>query len=121
MRSEKTIFDLYSMIIGFKQIFSIAFKANPGVYIFACRTNSDIVEDVFYQQQGRNEPNDNPRYVDYEPTMNGALLGQTTTTSKSNTGSIESLPFLKYPRFPEKTNSPTIGNSNDLKLCFKDI
>lgn len=95
MLSEKTRFDLNSMIIGFKQICTVTFKANPGAYIFPCRLNSDIVENVFCQQRGRNGQNDNPRYVDYGPTMNGILLGQTTTTSKSNTGCIESLPFFK--------------------------
>ena len=103
MLSEKTRFDLYSMIIGFKEICSVAFKAKPGAYIFACRTNSDIVENVFCQQRGRNGQNDNPRYIDYGPTMNGILLGQTTTTSKSNTGSIESLPFFKPSKVSRKS------------------
>ncbi len=93
--SQKLRFDLASMIVGFHEVCKIAFQRFPGSTISPFRTNSDLVENVFCQTRGRNGQNANPTYAQYGPTMNGIILGQTTTTSRSNTGSVENLSFFK--------------------------
>ena len=93
--SEKLRFDMSSMIIGFYEVCSIAFTRFPCSTISPSRTNSDLVENIFCQQRGRNGQNTNPTYSQYGPTMNGIILGQTTTTSRGNTGSVENLTFFK--------------------------
>lgn len=93
--SEKLLFDMSSMIIGFYEVCKIAFTRFPGSTITPSRTNSDLVENIFCQQRGRNGQNANPTYSQYGPTMNGIILGQTTTTKCSNTGSVENLAFFK--------------------------
>ena len=93
--SEKLRFDMSSMIIGFYEVCNIAFTRFPGSTISPSRTNSDLVENIFCQQRGRNGQNTNPTYSQYGPTMNGIILGQTTTTSRGNTGSVENLTFFK--------------------------
>ena len=87
--SHKLHFDLTSMIVGFHKVCNIAFQRFPGSTISPFRTNSDLVENVFCQTRGKNGQNANPTYAQYGPTMNGIILGQTTTTSRSNTGSLE--------------------------------
>ena len=93
--SQKLRFDISSMIIGFQEVCKIAFIRFPGSTISPFRTNSDLVENIFCQERGNNEQNSNPSYAQYGPTMNSILLGQTTTTSCSNTGSVENLTFFK--------------------------
>ena len=98
--SPKTMFDISSTIIGFKELLKLAFKKHPGCSIAANRINSNIVENVFCQQRGLNGQNDNPNYVQYQSTMNSILLGQTSVTKKSNTGNVDSLPFYKPSKLP---------------------
>lgn len=93
--SQKLRFDISSMIIGFQEVCKIAFIRFPGSTISPFRTNSDLVENVFCQETGNNGQNSNPTYAQYGPTMNSILLRQTTTTSCSNTGSVENLTFFK--------------------------
>lgn len=93
--SDKLRFDLSSMIIGFHEVCKIALQRFPGSTISPFRTNSDLVENVFCQERGHNGQNSNPTYAQYGPTMNGIILGQTTTTTSSNTGSVENLCFFK--------------------------
>jgi hypothetical protein len=94
------MFDVTSCILGFKELCKISLQKHPGYSVSAFRVNSDIVENVFCQQRGRNGQNDNPTYVQYGPTMNSILLGQTTTTTKSNTGSVRSFSFYKPQKLP---------------------
>lgn len=105
--SEKTMFDVASCIIGFKHLCKISFQAHPGCNVSAHRVNSDLVENVFCQQRGSNGQNDNPTYAQYGPTMNSILLGQTTTSKKSNTGNVESYSFHKPQRLPVKRKLET--------------
>lgn len=93
--SHKLRFDLASMIVGFQEICKIAFTRFPGSTISPFRTNSDLVENIFCQERGHNGQNSNPTYAQYGPTMNSIILGQTTTTNRNNTGSVENLPFFK--------------------------
>jgi len=45
--SDKLLFDLKSMIIGFEQICLISFQLNPGCTIKSMFVNSDLVENIF--------------------------------------------------------------------------
>ena len=93
--SDKLRFDISSMIIGFYEICKLAFPRFPGSTISSFRTNSGLVENVFCQERGHNGQNSNPTYAQYGPTMNSILLGQSTHTNCSNTGSVERLTFFK--------------------------
>ena len=92
--SDKLLFDLKSMIIGFEQICLISFQLNPGCIIKSMFVNSDLVENIFCQVRGGNGQNSNPTYCQYGPTINTILLGQACSTSKSNTGKTSSFSFL---------------------------
>ena len=83
------------MIIGFREVCRIAFARVPGSTISPSRTNSDLVKNIFCQERDHNGKNSNPTYAQYGPTMNSIILGQTTTTNCSNTGSVENLTFFK--------------------------
>ena len=96
--SDKLLFDLKSMIIGFEQICSISFQLNPGCIIKSMFVNSDLVENIFCQVRGGNGQNNNPTYSQDGPTINSILLGQTCSTSKSNTGKTSSFSFSKPKR-----------------------
>lgn len=63
--SDKLRFDLKSMMTGFKRLCDIVIKAHPGGGIVAGRTKSNIIENIFCQQRGRNGHNDNPNYIQY--------------------------------------------------------
>lgn len=102
--SQKLRFDISSMIIGFYEVCKIAFTRFPGSTISPFRTNSDLVENIFCQERGHNGQNSNPTYAQYAPTMNGIILGQTTTTSCSNTGSVENLTFFKKGNLKPKNS-----------------
>ncbi|XP_078382573.1 uncharacterized protein LOC144665241 [Oculina patagonica] len=102
MLSDKLRFDLASMLVGFRQLSEIVVNKFPGSGIVPARTNSNIIENVFCQQRGRNGQNDNPNYNQYCSTMNGIILGQHTTTKKSNTGNVDSLSFFTPTRLVPK-------------------
>ena len=93
--SDKTIFDIKSMIIGFEEICKEVFREHPETYLLPWRINTNLVENIFCQQRGLQGQNDNPRYTQYQSGMNTVLLGCRTTTNKSNTGHVESLPFYQ--------------------------
>ena len=57
--------------------------------------NSDLLENSFCQARGGNGQNSNPTYSQYGPTMNSILLGQTSSTTKSNTGETSSFSFSR--------------------------
>ncbi len=83
------------MILGFYEICKIASTQYPGSTVSPFRTNSDLVENIFCQERGHNGQNSNPTYAQYVPTMNSIILGQSTTTNRSNTRSVENLAFFK--------------------------
>lgn len=96
--SDKLLFDLKSMIIGFEQICNISFHLNPGCISKSMYVNSDLVENIFCQVRGGNGQNNNPTYCQYGPTINSILLGQTCSTSKCNTVKNSSFSFSKPKR-----------------------
>ena len=100
--SDKTMNDVTSCILGFKALCSFSFQAHPGCNVSAYRVNSDLVENIFCQQRGRNGQNDNPTYAQYGPSINSILLGQSTTTKKSNTGKVDRYAFYKPQKLPVK-------------------
>lgn len=100
--STKTMFDISSTVLGFDEFCRQTFKRHSGCCIYAFRLNSNVVENVFCQQRGRNGQNDNPTYSQYGPTMNGILLGQMSVTKKSNTGAIDNLSFYKPSKLVQK-------------------
>ena len=63
--SDKTLFDIKSMIIGFKQMCIETFREHPTTLIYPWRINTNLVENIFCQQRSLNGQNDNPRYLDY--------------------------------------------------------
>ena len=58
--SDKTHFDVLSMIMGFKQYCSILFTMYPGSSVSACSTNQDKLENFFGEQRAVNGQTINP-------------------------------------------------------------
>ena len=98
MISDKTLFDLQSMVIGFQEVCRETFREHPSTSILPWRINTNLVENIFCQQRALQGQNDNPRYIQYQSGMNSVLLGSRTSSSKSNTGTVESLPFHQPQR-----------------------
>ena len=58
--SEKTKFDVYSMIIGFKTYCDTLFKMCPGATVCASKTNQDRLENFFGEHRAFNGQTTNP-------------------------------------------------------------
>ena len=58
--SEKTKFDVFSMIIGFKAYCETLFKMYPGASVIAIYTNQDKLENFFGEQRAHNGQTTNP-------------------------------------------------------------
>lgn len=58
--SDKTNFDVHSMIIGFKAYCDILFTMYPGSSASACYTNQDPLENFFGEQRAQNGQTTNP-------------------------------------------------------------
>lgn len=75
------------------------------VNLIPSRVNSDIIENIFCQQRAiYNGANSNLNYNEYRTGITSIILGQTTTSKKSNAG-------LKEPAKPfalGKPNKPII-------------
>lgn len=93
--SDKLRFDLKSMMTGFKWLCDIVIKAHPGGGIVAGRTKSNIIEKILSTKRVRMTIQITTSIDQYCSTMNGIILGQHTTTKKSNTGSVDNLAFFK--------------------------
>ena len=65
-----TIFDVKSMILGFKEVCRIVFEKYPGLTVSAKRFNTDVVENTFCQVRARNGQNDNPTLAMYGKNPN---------------------------------------------------
>jgi hypothetical protein len=96
--SDKLRFDLLSMTVGLKQLCSIMFSRYPGSGIVPGRLNSNVIENVFCHARGKNGQNSNPTYAQYGPTMNSILIGQKTTTRRSNSGKSDQLCSFMKPK-----------------------
>ena len=68
-RCPTTLFDIKSMVLGFRRLVKFVTEKYPGLSIVAKKFNIDIVENTFCQVRARNGQNDNPR-----PTL--ALYGK---------------------------------------------
>lgn len=126
--SDKTMNDVTSCIVGFNALCSFSFQAHPGCRVSAYRVNSDLVENVFCQQRGRNGQNDNPTYSQYGPSINSILLGQTTTTKKSKTGKVDRYAFFKPSKLPvqrkdskKEPKSHVHGKDNEITTTSEDM
>lgn len=58
--SNKTMFDVCSMIMGFEAYCDILFKMYPGSSVSACYTNQDKLENFFGEQRAHNGATTNP-------------------------------------------------------------
>jgi hypothetical protein len=74
--SDKTKFDVYSMITGFKVYCRTMFKMYSGSTVLACHTNQDKLENFFGEQR--------------------AVNGQTTNLSILQTGNCINAFTVKY-------------------------
>lgn len=62
------------------------------------RINSDIVENIFCQERSLyHGANTNPNYNEYRTGINSIILGQATTSRKSNAGGVKAEPFALGP------------------------
>lgn len=76
------------------------------IEIVPSRINSDIIENIFCQQRALyHGANTNPNYNEYRTGINSIILGQTTTSTKSNAGKHSAKPFaLSLPSKRPKLN-----------------
>ena len=86
------------MVLGFRQLCKETLREHSSYFILPWRINTNLVENIFCQQRGLHGQNDNPRYIQYQHGMNSVLMGCRTSTTKSNTGEVESLPFYRPAR-----------------------
>ena len=96
--SEKTWFDLQSMVFGFISMVKSKFAHFPGSLIKPAIVNQDVVENHFSQLRGANGQNDNPTYQTVQGTQNSVILGQTTISKKCNTGNTKNDSFSGLPK-----------------------
>ncbi|KXJ24465.1 hypothetical protein AC249_AIPGENE22554 [Exaiptasia diaphana] len=82
--SEKTKFDVYSMILGFKVYCDILFKMYPGSSVCACYTNQDKLENFFGEQRAHNGQTTNPTILQTEHSTLGIIQMQEYKRSKGN-------------------------------------
>lgn len=77
------------------------------IEIAPSRINSDIIENIFCQQRALyHGANTNPNYNEYRTGINSIILGQTTTSTKSNAGKHSAKPFaLSLPPKRPKTET----------------
>ena len=97
--SDKTWFDLQSMILGFISLVKSKLTRFPGSYIKPAIVNQDVVENHFCQLRGANGQNDNPTYQMVQGTQNSIIFGQTTISRKCNTGTTsKNISFAGLPK-----------------------
>ena len=97
--SDKTWFDLQSMILGFISLVKSKLTRFPGSYIKPAIVNQDVVENHFCQLRGANGQNDNPTYQIVQGTQNSIIFGQTTISRKCNTGTTsKNISFAGLPK-----------------------
>ena len=84
--SDKSWFDMQSMILGFISLVKTKLGRFPGSFIKPAIVNQDVVENHFCQLRGANGQNDNPTYQMVQGTQNSVIFGQMTISKKCNTG-----------------------------------
>jgi hypothetical protein len=63
--SQKLIFDLRSMVMGFQKYCETLFGLFPGCQIRSDRSNQDNLEQFFGRQRAQNGQNNNPTELQY--------------------------------------------------------
>ena len=97
--SDKSWFDLQSMILGFISLVKSKLARFPGSFIKPAIINQDVVENHFCQLRGANGQNDNPTYQMVQGTQNSVIFGQTAISKKCNTGSTtKNVSFAGLPK-----------------------
>lgn len=91
--------DLDDLFHGFMSLVDICIDKLQ-VDLIPSRVNSDIIENIFCQQRALyHGANTNPNYNEYRTGITSIILGQTTTSKKSNPG-------LKEPAKPFALGKP---------------
>lgn len=96
--SDKTWFDIQSMIIGFTSLVKSKLSRFPGSVIKPAILNQDVVENHFSQLRGANGQNDHPTYQMVQHTQNAVIFGQSTISKKCNTGNTRNNTFAALPK-----------------------
>ena len=97
--SDKTCFDLQSMILGFISLVKSKLTHFPGSCIKLAIVNQDVVGNHFCQLRGANGQNDNPTYQMVQGTQNSIIFGQTTISRKCNRGTTaKNISFAGLPK-----------------------
>ena len=97
--SDKTWFDLQSMILGFISLVKSKLTRFPGSCIKPAIVNQDVVENHFCRLRGANGQNHNPVYQMVQGTQNSIIFGQTTISRKCNTSTTsKNISFAGLPK-----------------------
>ncbi len=96
--SDKSWFDLQSMVLGFISLVKSKLARFPGSLIKPAIVNQDVVENHFSQLRGANGQNDNPTYQMVQGTQNSVIFGQTTISKKCNTGNTKNDSYADLPK-----------------------
>jgi hypothetical protein len=96
--SDKSWFDLQSMVLGFISLVNSKLARFPGSLIKPAIVNQDVVENHFSQLRGANGQNDNPTYQMVQGTQNSVIFGQTTISKKCNTGNTKNDSYAGLPK-----------------------
>ena len=96
--SDKSSFDLQSMVMGFISLVKSKLARFPGSLIKPAIVNQDVVENHFSQLRGANGQNNNPTYQMVQSTQNSVIFGQTTISKKCNTGNTKNESYAGLPK-----------------------
>ena len=96
--SDKTWFDLQSMVLGFISMINTKLSRFPGSVVKPAIVNQVIIENHFSQLRGANGQNENPTYQTIQGTQNSVILDQTTISRKCNTGTAKNNSFAVLPK-----------------------
>lgn len=91
LMSYQCMGDIESCIIGFLELCSVLLgRIDLDILITPALINSDIVENIFCQQRSTyNGANSNPNALQYQQTLNGVILGQSTISKKQSLQNLE--------------------------------
>lgn len=90
METREDIDFTYHGFMSLVKVSILEFKID----IVPSRINSDIIENIFCQQRALyHGANSNPDYNEYRTGINSIILGQTTTSKKSNVGGTSAKPL----------------------------
>ena len=119
LMTSETRDDLHSSIQGFLRLCELI--VGHGRSINPCFTNSDLIENHFYQQRGiRNGFSTNPTLAQIGPSQTAIYLSQTTVSSKCNSGTSASYYKATTPcPLNPLQNKKSRKQKNGLRLMLK--